>query len=225
MAGGRYSTRALAERDDDHPLAQDGTWCQVLAKPAGERPALFLDRDGVVVEEVGYLSRVEDVALIAGVAAVISAANRRGLPVVIVSNQAGVGRGYYGWSEFAAVQDAIVTALAAAGAHINAVYACPHHPQGRGPFAHPDHPARKPNPGMLMRAAADLALDLERSWLVGDKMIDIDAARRARLAGALHVLTGHGQAERPSAANLARPGFDVRLGGSVTDALALPILS
>lgn len=186
---------------------------------------MFLDRDGVVVEEVGYLARVEDVALVAGAADVVSAANRRDIPVVIVSNQAGIGRGYYGWPEFAAVQEAIVTRLAGAGAQIDAVYACPHHPQGSGAFAHRDHPARKPNPGMVLRAAADLAIDLDRSWLVGDKMIDLDAARRAGLAGALHVLTGHGQTERAGAAAFASSRFDVRLGQSIVDALALPIFN
>jgi D-glycero-D-manno-heptose 1,7-bisphosphate phosphatase len=219
------SARAASAAPDDHPIARDGVWCEAPVAARGGGPALFLDRDGVVVEEVGYLGRVEDVALIPGAAAVIAAANARRIPVVLVSNQAGIGRGYFGWREFAAVQATIVRALATAGARIDAVYACPHHPRGTNGYAHPDHPARKPNPGMILRAATDLAIALDRSWLVGDKAIDVEAARRAGLAGALHVLTGHGPGERAGATALAAPGFDLRLGRSITDALALPVLA
>ena len=138
-------------------------------------------------------------------------ANARGLAVVIVTNQAGIGRGYYGWRDFAAVQEAILGALAAAGARIDAIFACAHHPAGNPPYAHPNHPARKPNPGMLLRAAQALDLDLGRSWLIGDKTIDLEAARAAGLAGALHVLTGHGAAQRHEAATMASGAFDVLL--------------
>ncbi len=210
---------------DDHPLNAQGLWCERLTVQASPRgaPALFLDRDGAVVEERDYLCRVEDVAMIAGAAAVIGAANARGLVVVMVTNQAGIGRGLYGWAEFAAVQRAICAALAAQGARLDAVYACPHHPQGKGAFAHPDHPARKPNPGMLLQAAADFALDLSRSWLVGDKAIDVEAAKRAGLAGALQVATGYGAAERAGAAAFADANFTVRFGRSIADAMTLPL--
>jgi len=144
---------------------------------------------------------------------------------VIVTNQAGIGRGYYGWAQFEAVQEAIVAALATKGAEINAVYACPHHPQAHGLFAHPDHPARKPNPGMLLQAASDLGLALKRSWLVGDKAIDVEAAKRAGIAGALQVATGYGTAERHLAAKLKTSMFDVRFGRSIVDAGTLPILA
>jgi len=211
-------------RSFEYPLNAEDVWCEMLTPPVPGRPALFLDRDGAIVEDTEYLSRIEDVALLEGAAAVIAAANKIGLAVVVVTNQSGIGRGYYGWAEFRAVQDAIVAVLAAAGAHLDAVYACAHHPDGRGSFAHPNHPARKPNPGMLLQAAADLALDLKKSWLVGDKAIDIEAAKRAGIAGALHVATGHGTAERRFAAAFASPTFEVRFGCSIADALMLPIL-
>ena len=203
------------------PVERD-LWCEVRPDAARGEAALFLDRDGVLVEETEYLSRVQDIAFISGASAVIAAANRRGIPVVLVTNQAGIGRGYYGWTEFAAVQDAILRTLAADGARIDAVYACPHHPDGKEPFFHRDHPSRKPNPGMLLRAVADLELDPARSWLVGDKVSDIEAAARAGLAGAMHVLTGHGAAERPDAAAFASR-FDVRFGRSIADAANLPL--
>lgn len=208
----------------DYPLNSEGVWCEVLTRPRPGRPALFLDRDGAVVEEAEYLCRVEDIAMIPGAAAVIAAANERGVPVVLVTNQAGIGRGYYGWREFKRVQQAIVAALAAQGARLDAVYACAHHPEGRDGFVHPDHPARKPNPGMLLQAASDLAIDRKRSWLVGDKASDIEAAKRAGLAGAMQVATGHGMTERASVTGLATAAFEVRFGRSIADAVTLPAL-
>src|SRR5262249_28075211 len=191
--------------------------------PSG-RAALFLDRDGAVVEDTGYLRRVDDVVVIAGAAKVIAAANRRGVPVILVTNQSGIGRGYYGWGEVTSVQDAIGASLAVEGANIDAVYACAHHPQGQGDLAHPDHPARKPNPGMLLQAASALDLDLKSSWLVGDKADDIEAAKRAGISGALLVATGYGDTERQRAATLASPAFEVRFGRSIADAMTLPLL-
>jgi D-glycero-D-manno-heptose 1,7-bisphosphate phosphatase len=211
----------------DYPLDSDGVWCDVRPQAARGASALFLDRDGVVVEDAGYLQRVEDIRVIAGAAATIAAANARGLPVIVVTNQAGVGRGYYGWAEFSAVQTALHAMLAKDGARIDAVFASPHHPQGEGAWAHPDHPARKPNPGMLLRAQAALSLDLAQSWLVGDRLIDLQAAQRAGLAGALHVLTGYGETDRPSVVEFAKNAaaqFDVRTGRSIVDAAALPIM-
>src|SRR5271169_1443065 len=98
-------------RPSDHPLNSEGVWCEILTPTARGRPALFLDRDGAIVEETEYLRRVEDVIMIKGAAQVIAAANKRGVAVVMVTNQAGIGRGYYGWAEFKAVQNVIISAL------------------------------------------------------------------------------------------------------------------
>jgi len=208
----------------EHPLDSQGVWCQILRRPVAGRPALFIDRDGTIVEETDYLCRVDDIVVIAGAAEVIAAANRRSVPVIMVTNQAGIGRGYYGWAEFKSVQDAIVGSLATEGANVDAVYACAHHPHAEGDLAHPDHPARKPNPGMLLDSASALALDLKSSWLIGDKADDIEAAKRAGLGGALLVATGYGSAERQRAATLASPAFEVRFGRSIADAMTLPLL-
>jgi D-glycero-D-manno-heptose 1,7-bisphosphate phosphatase len=213
-----------SSRSAEHPLNSDGVWCQVLRRPSSGRPALFLDRDGAVVEEAGYLCCVDNIVVISGAAEVIAAANKRGIPVVMVTNQSGIGRGYYGWSEFKSVQAALLAELATYGAQIDATYACAHHPEANGFLAHPDHPARKPNPGMLLQAAADLALNLKSSWLVGDKANDIEAAKRAGIAGALQVATGYGAAERQHASKLASPNFDLRFGQSIADAMTLPLL-
>jgi D-glycero-D-manno-heptose 1,7-bisphosphate phosphatase len=203
----------------------DYLWRQVLnrAQGPGRRPAVFLDRDGVVVEEVAYLHRPDDVRLIAGAADVIAEANRRALVVVLITNQAGIGRGRYGWPEFAAVQERIVDELAALGALVNGVFACPHHAEARPPYDRPDHPWRKPSPGMLLAAAERLPIDLGRSWIVGDRATDLEAGRNAGLAGGIHVATGYGAdpAERARALALAANGFRALAGNTVADARRL----
>jgi D-glycero-D-manno-heptose 1,7-bisphosphate phosphatase len=165
------------------------------------RPAIFLDRDGTLNEEVDFLSDPDQLILIPGVAAAVAQLNARGIPVVVVTNQSGIGRGKYGWEEFAAVMSRMGTMLAFENAWIDAVYASPHHEKALGDYAVADHPERKPNPGMLLRAAEEHDLDLSRSWMVGDKAIDIEAGRRAGCKVAL-VRTGYGHQVDGSKADL-----------------------
>ena len=206
-------------------LDSDGIWCELgrpeTAAAMRGRPALFLDRDGVLVEEVGYLHRPEEVRLIPGAADSIAAANRAGAAVVLITNQSGIGRGYYGWPEFQTTQERISAELTAAGAALDAVLACPYHAQGQPPYRHPDHPCRKPNPGMILRAAERLGLDLAGSWIVGDRAIDLEAGRAAGLAGGVHVLTGHGAVDRDAVLDLASGRFGVLCAGSVAELPAL----
>jgi D-glycero-D-manno-heptose 1,7-bisphosphate phosphatase len=162
-----------------------------LIRNAPGIPAVFLDRDGTLNEEVGYLCRPEDVVLVPGVAQALARLNALGIPVLVVTNQAGIGRGKYGWAEFQAVMDRIGALLAEGGAHMDGVYAAPHHPKGLGAYGHPDHPDRKPNPGMLLRAAEEHGVDLSRSWMIGDKLLDLEAGRNAGCRVAL-VRTGYG---------------------------------
>ena len=186
------------------------------------RAALFLDRDGVVVEDTGYLSRVGDVALVPAAAAAIAAFNRAGVPVVLVTNQSGIARGYFDWAAFEAVQAEIARRLAARQAHLDAAFACGYHPAGQAAFAVADHRWRKPNPGMLYAAADRLGLDLSRSAIVGDRASDLEAGRSAGLAMGLHVATGQGSADqRQAALALTKPGFQVRAADDVAGALAL----
>ncbi len=204
-------------------IGDDGMWSQVINQPEGVegRAGLFLDRDGAVVEEVGYLKRPDDVRLIPGAAQVIAQANHLGLPVVIVTNQAGIAYGLYGWEEFITVERKIHDELAAAGAFINGVFACPHHRKGGPPYDHPDHPARKPNPGMLLAAADRLGIELAASWIVGDRASDLMAGKNAGLAGGMHVLTGHGGEEGEREAALAIDGFQTLAADSIADALTM----
>jgi D-glycero-D-manno-heptose 1,7-bisphosphate phosphatase len=165
------------------------------------KPAIFLDRDGTLNEETGYLHKPEDVVLFPGSVEAIARLNARDIPVIVVTNQAGIGLGKYGWEDFQAVMDRIAALLAAGSAHMDGIYAAPHHEKGVGDYAHPDHPDRKPNPGMLMRAAREHDLELSRSWMIGDKQIDLEAGRNAGCRVAL-VLTGYGKDVDPSLADL-----------------------
>lgn len=161
-----------------------------------ESPAVFLDRDGVIAEETGYLSRAEDLRFVDGTEEAIRAFNHAGLPVVVVTNQAGVGRGYYTWAEFERVQRALEEGLERAGAWIDAVWACAYHGDGIEEFRIDDHSHRKPNAGMLMDAAAHMNLCLQQSWMVGDKTSDLEAGLAAGVRAALHVETGYGKEQR-----------------------------
>lgn len=197
------------------------------AQGPGRRGGLFLDRDGAMVEEVHYLHKPDDVKLIAGAADVIAAANRLGVPVILVTNQAGIGRGHYGWEDFIAVHERLNDDLAEAGVFVNGVFACPHHGDGKPPYDRADHPWRKPNPGMLLAAAERLPLDLARSWIVGDRATDLEAGRNAGLAGGVHVATGYGgnDAERRRAMALGGDGFKALAAATIAEAREmLPLL-
>jgi D-glycero-D-manno-heptose 1,7-bisphosphate phosphatase len=182
----------------------------------GAVPAIFIDRDGTLNEEVGYLHRPEDVVLIPGAAEALAQVNARGIPVIVVTNQSGIGKGRYDVKDFQAVMVRIKEILLAAGAHMDGIYAAPHHSRGVGQYAHPDHPDRKPNPGMLLRAAQEHGLDLARSWMIGDKEIDLGAGRNAGCKVAL-VRTGYGAKVDGSLADVVAED----LGGAVAQILAL----
>lgn len=191
----------------------DGCWVQsrILCEFSQCAPILFLDRDGVVVEEVNYLHRIEDVRFVSGVAKLIRLARKAGYRVAVVTNQAGIGRGYYGWEEFAMVNEYMLSSLDQQGAFIDAVLAAPHHPKGHGEFRHPDHPMRKPNPGMLFSAEQMLNGDLSRSIIVGDNASDLLAGQRAGLRQGFAVLSGHGQRFREESERLHSAKFSVQV--------------
>lgn len=155
------------------------------------RRAVFLDRDGTINEEKNYLHRPEDFVFIPGVPEAIRRLNEAGFLVVVVTNQSGVARGYFELSDVEALHDHASRQLAKQGARIDAFFICPHHPEaGRGAFRrHCD--CRKGEPGLLLEAAKELNIDLERSFMVGDKPADMEAGRRAGCISLL-VLTGYG---------------------------------
>lgn len=147
-------------------------------------PAVFLDRDGVLIEDTGYPYLEEHLRFLPGAAEAVRRLNQLGFLCVIVTNQSGVARGLFTEEQMKAFNALIVRRLAAKGAVVGAVYACPFHSEGQvAAWIHPDHPDRKPNPGMILRAIADHGIDPARSFLIGDRPCDMEAARRAGVPG------------------------------------------
>ena len=163
----------------------------------GEWPACFLDRDGTVTEERGYAASAEAIALLPGVGAAIARLNAAGIAAIVVTNQSGIGRGYFDEAALAAQHDRLRELLAAEGARLDGLYHCPHLPTA-------GCDCRKPATGMLARAAAELGLDLTRSWMVGDRVADVECGARGA-AGGLLVLTGYGRESVASAGEEFRP--------------------
>jgi histidinol-phosphate phosphatase family protein len=149
---------------------------------------VFLDRDGTLVEDVGYTHRLEDYRLLDGVAPALRRLAAAGWRLAIVTNQSGIARGYYGVADFERFQAWLAADLAGRGVAIEASYFCPHLPDA-------GCACRKPATGMLERAREELGADLGASWVVGDHAVDAELARRAGCAGAVLVLTGQGAQE------------------------------
>ena len=153
--------------------------------------AVFLDRDGTINEEVGYLDRLDRLRILPGAAAAVRRINEKGLKAVVVTNQSGVARGYFTEAFVRTVHDSIQEAMKREGAHIDGFYYCPHHSsEGIGEYRKTCG-CRKPETGMLTRAAEEMNIDLSRSYLVGDTMKDVETGRRAGAKTVL-VKTGYG---------------------------------
>lgn len=161
---------------------------------SGERRAVFLDRDGTVAHEVGYVNHVSRFRLYPWSVDAVRLINRGGLAAVVVTNQAGVARGYFPESVVGQVHEALRAAIESGGARLDGIYYCPHHPSVGEPPYRQDCDCRKPRPGLLRRAAADLGLDLSRSFVVGDRHADLSLAWSVGARGAL-VKTGYGRGE------------------------------
>ena len=148
-------------------------------------PVVFLDRDGVVNADIGYLWRREDFLWIPGAPAAIRLFNGRGWPVVVVTNQSGVARGYYRDQEVQALHLWMNAELNKQGARIDAFYFCPHHPRGAIAEYTRECDCRKPQPGMILQAMAEWGADPATSFLIGDKESDVAAAEAAGVQGYL----------------------------------------
>lgn len=160
--------------------------------------AVFLDRDGTINVEKDYLHRIADFEFIPGVPAAIRRLKAAGFLVIVVTNQSGVARGYYDEAAVAALHGHIQQQLADFGTAIDAFYHCPHHPiEGVGGYR-VDCDCRKGSPGMLLQAAGEYGIDLDRSFMVGDKLADIEAGHAAGCHSIL-VRTGYGVADETKA--------------------------
>jgi D-glycero-D-manno-heptose 1,7-bisphosphate phosphatase len=156
--------------------------------------AVFLDRDGTVSEEVGYVNHVGRFRLIPRAAQGIRRINESDYLAVLVTNQAGVARGYFKESLVIAVHERLEELLAENGAHLDGIYYCPHHPTAGEPPYRQDCDCRKPKPGMVLAAQRDLNIDVAQSFMVGDKHSDITFAQSVGMQGVL-VKTGYGLGE------------------------------
>ena len=154
--------------------------------------AVFIDRDGTITKEVGYVNHPSRLELLPNSAEAISLLNRYGLKAIVTTNQAGVARGYFPEHRIHETHQRLTELLNKSGAHLDAIYYCPHHPHaGDNPQYHRDCNCRKPNPGMLLQAKDDFDLDLAKCYVIGDKISDVEVAHRVKAKG-IFVLTGYG---------------------------------
>ena len=215
-------THEFVDAGSGWPIAPPGIWLEARSEAlTTPGPGLFLDRDGVIVDDKGFLATPDDVRLRPGAVDLIAEANRCAVPVAVVTNQSGIARRLFGWAEFADVEREIARRLAAAGARLDAVVACPFHPEFTADFGAVQSHWRKPGPGLVLAAARLLNIEIGRSWLVGDRTRDIEAARNAGLAGAI-LLSGEA-ASPPLDSERTEPGagFKIPVAANAMESLAI----
>ena len=159
-----------------------------------KRRAVFIDRDGTISEEVGYINHVSRFHLFPYAAAAIKHLNESGWLAVVITNQAGVARGYFSEDTIQTVHATMTKELESTGARLDAIYYCAHHPSLGEPPYRLDCDCRKPKPGLISRAAKDFDIDLDESWMVGDRYSDVELARNAGVKS-MFVLSGYGRGE------------------------------
>lgn len=158
---------------------------------SGKTKAAFIDRDGVINEERNYVHRISDFVLLPGVIEGLSLMRDAGYLLIVVTNQAGIARGYYEQAEMERLHDHLRELLAEQGVSLDAIYFCPHHPQGSIEALSIECSCRKPSPGMLLQAAKDFNINLSASVLIGDKFSDVQAGKRAGVGRIAIVESGH----------------------------------
>jgi D-glycero-D-manno-heptose 1,7-bisphosphate phosphatase len=157
-----------------------------------KRPAIFMDRDGTLSEEVGYVNHLDRYRLLPGSLEAVRLINRAGFLAIVTTNQSGVARGYFSDALVQEVHGRLLDWMREGGARLDAIYYCPHHPAEGAPPLRSDCDCRKPRPGMILRAAREHEIDLSRSYGIGDSRVDVEAAAGAGIPGVL-VLTGYGR--------------------------------
>ncbi len=158
------------------------------------KPAIFLDRDGTLIEEIGYLHRPEDIRICPTAVEAVEKINQKGVPAIVITNQSAIARGLMSEEDLQHLHHSLQETFREKGARIDALYYCPHHPQaGEGAYTQ-SCSCRKPEPGLFLRAARELQLDLSTSHMIGDTLRDVEAGHRAGCQSIL-VKTGYGQDE------------------------------
>ena len=197
-------------------INKQNIWVEKISKKNFENtPCLFLDRDGVLIDWKDYTMKSKDAILIKGCEKVIKVCNKKNIPVVLVTNQGGIGLGIHNWADFVRIQKKIVNQLKKNGARIDGVIACPHHPLAKGKYKHKNHPCRKPNGGMFKIAKKIFNINLKKSLMVGDKINDLIAANSKGLKSGFLVLTGYGLEERKKIKLLPKKFFSIKVISSL----------
>jgi D-glycero-D-manno-heptose 1,7-bisphosphate phosphatase len=159
-----------------------------------KRPAVFLDRDGTINEQMGYINHISRFIMLPESARSIRMLNEKNIPVFVVTNQSGLARGYFPASLVEEVHARMIDLLDAEGAKVDGIYVCPHHPEAKEERYRLDCDCRKPKPGLFMQAAREHGIDLDASYVVGDRWSDLKAAAACGASGLL-VLTGYGRGD------------------------------
>ena len=197
-------------------INKQNMWVERLSNENFEDcPCLFLDRDGVLIDWKDYTMKAKDAHLIPGSDKIIKECNKKKIPVILVTNQGGVGLGLHVWSDFIKIQKKIINQLIKKGAKLDGVIACPHHPLAKGNYKHKNHPCRKPNGGMFLIAKKLFKINLKKSWMVGDKINDLIAANSKGLYKGFLVLTGYGKEERKKINSLPKNFFPIKILSSI----------
>lgn len=159
-----------------------------------KRPTVFIDRDGTINEQMGYINHASRFLIFPFVAEAVRLLNETGLLAIVVSNQSGIGRGYYPEALVTELHGCLNEHLAENGARLDNIYYCPHHPHAEVEEFRKECNCRKPRTGLIDQALKDFDIDMEHSYVVGDRYVDVDFARRAGLKGVI-VRTGYGLGE------------------------------
>ncbi len=166
----------------------------MTSKNSTPQPAVFLDRDGTINEQMGYINHTCRFQLLPGAALAIKKLNDAGIPVVVISNQSGLARGYFPEELLVAVHEKMNKLLEEVGAHVDGIYYCPHHPEAKEERFREECNCRKPKPGLIVQAAKEMNLDPEKSYVVGDRWSDIKTAANCGATSIL-VRTGYGRGD------------------------------
>ena len=197
-------------------INKQNIWVEKLSKKSFiNSPCLFLDRDGVLIDWRNYRMEIENAKLVSGCDKIIKNCNKKKIPVILITNQGGIGLGLHTWDDFEKIQKIIINKLLKKGAQIDGVIACPHHPLAKGKYKHKNHPCRKPNGGMFLIAKKLFRIDLKKSWMVGDKINDLIAANSENLKRGFLVLTGYGKEEKQKMNLLPKNFFAVKILSSL----------
>ena len=197
-------------------INKQNIWVEKLSKKNFKNsPCLFLDRDGVLINWKNYSMKSKDAKLINGCEKIIKVCNKKEIPVILITNQGGIGLGIHTWNDFVRIQKKIINQLKKRNAKIDGVIACPHHPLAKGKYKHKNHPCRKPNGGMFLIAKKLFKVDLQNSWMVGDKINDLIAANSKKLKKGFLVLTGYGKEEKKKVNFLPKNFFVIKILSSL----------